>query len=147
MTAIHISYIFTISLYSKYDNWTIKKAEHQRIDAFEQWCWRRLLRVPWPVNLKGDQPWIFTGKTDAEAEAPVFWSSDANRWLIGKVPDAGQDWGQKKRASEDEMAGWHYWCNGHELGQTPETVRDRDRQCCHLLLLSRFSPVQLCATP
>ena len=47
MTAIHISYIFTISLYSKYDNWTIKKAEHQRIDAFELWCWRRPLKVPW----------------------------------------------------------------------------------------------------
>ena len=69
-----------------------------------------------PVNLKGNQPWIFTGRTDAEAEAPVFWSSDVNRQLIGKVPDAGKDWGQKeKRASEDEMAGWHHWCNTHEL--------------------------------
>ena len=72
-----------------------------------------------PVNLKGDQPWIFTGSTDAEAEAPVFWSSDMNRQLIGKVPDAVNNWGQKeKRASEEEMPGWHYWCNGHELGQT-----------------------------
>ena len=70
-----------------------------------------------PVNLKGDQPWIFNGRTDAEAEAPVFWSSDVNRWLIGKVPDAGQDWGQKeKRVSEDELAGWHHWCNEHEPG-------------------------------
>ena len=73
-----------------------------------------------PVNLKGNQPWIFTGSTDAEAEAPVFWSSDANRQLIGKVPDAGKDWGQKeKKASEDEMAGWYRWWNEHELGQTP----------------------------
>ena len=72
-----------------------------------------------PVNLKGDQPWIFTGLTDAEAEAPVFWVSDANRWLTGKVPDAGKDWGQKeKRASEDEVARWHHWCNEYELGQT-----------------------------
>ena len=72
-----------------------------------------------PVNLKGDQPWIFTGKTDAKAEAPMFWSSDPNRWLTGKVPDAGKNWGQKeKRESEDEMAGWHHWCNAHELGQT-----------------------------
>ena len=71
-----------------------------------------------PVNLKGDQTWIFIGWTDAEA--PVFWSSDGNSWLIGKVPDAGKDWGQKeKRASEDEMAGWHHWCNKHELEQTP----------------------------
>ena len=70
-----------------------------------------------PVNLKGDQPWIFTGRTDAEA--PVFWLSDANRWLIEKVPDAGKDWGQKeKRASEEKMAGRHHRCNEHELGQT-----------------------------
>ena len=73
-----------------------------------------------PVNLKGDQPWIFTGRTDAEAEAPIFWSSDVNRQLIGKVPDTGKDWKQKeKRVSEDEMAGWHHQCNEHELGQTP----------------------------
>ena len=58
-----------------------------------------------PINLKGDQPWIFTGRTDAKAEVPVFWSSDVNRRLIVKVPDAGKDWGQKKRVSEDEMAG------------------------------------------
>ena len=60
-----------------------------------------------PVNLKGDQPWIFTGRTDAEA--PAFWPSDAHKRLIGKVPDAGKDQGQKeKRASEDEMAGWQW---------------------------------------
>ena len=70
------------------------------------------------VNLKGDQLWIFTGRTDAEA--PVFWSSDANRRLTGKVPDAGKYRGQKeKRVSEDEMAGRHHWCNEHEVGQTP----------------------------
>ena len=69
-----------------------------------------------PVNLQGNKSWIFPGRTDAEA--PVFWSSDANRGLIGKVPDAGKDWGQKeKRASEDEMAGWHHQCK-HELGKT-----------------------------
>ena len=69
-----------------------------------------------PVNLKGNQPWILVGKTGDEA--PVFWSSDVNRRLIRKVPDAGKDWGQKeKRAPEDEMAGWHYWYNGHELVQ------------------------------
>ena len=74
-----------------------------------------------PDNLKGDQIRTFTGKTDVETEAPVFWSSDSNRWLIGKTPVAGKDWGQKeKRASEDEMAGWHHWCNEHELGQTLE---------------------------
>ena len=57
-----------------------------------------------PVNLKENQPWIFAGRTDAKAETPVFWWSDANSWFIGKVPDAGKDWGQKKkRASDDEM--------------------------------------------
>ena len=72
-----------------------------------------------PVNLKGNQPWILIGRTDVEAEAPVFWSSDVNSGLIAKVSDAGKDWGQEeKRASEDEMAGWHHWCNGSELGQT-----------------------------
>ena len=60
-----------------------------------------------PVNLKGNQCYILIGRT--EAEVPVFWSSDVNSQLIGKVPDAGKDWGQKeKRVSEDEMAGWHH---------------------------------------
>ena len=71
-----------------------------------------------PVNLKRNQPWILIWSLDAEAEAPEFWSHDANCRFIGKVPDAGKDWKQK-RASEDKMAGWHHWCNGHELGQTP----------------------------
>ena len=62
-----------------------------------------------PVNLKGNQFWIFVGKTDAKAETPIFWSSDVNSWLIGRVPDAGKDWGQKeKRLSEDEMIGWQH---------------------------------------
>ena len=79
------------------------------------------------VNLKGNQPWILIGRTDGEAEAPVFWSSDVNSQLIGKVPDPGKDWGQKKkRSSEDEMARWQHWCNGDELGQTWEMVRDRE---------------------
>ena len=60
-----------------------------------------------PVNFKGNQPWILTGRTDADAEAPVFWSPDANSQFIGKVPDAGEAWEQKeKRTSEDEMVGW-----------------------------------------
>ena len=72
-----------------------------------------------PVNLKGNQPWIIVGRTNAEAETPVFWPSDLNRWLIGKVPDVGKDWGQKeKKVSENEMAEWAHQCNGHELGQT-----------------------------
>ena len=64
------------------ESWTIKKAERQRIDAFELWCWRRLLRVPWtarrikPVHPKGDQSWVFIGRTDVEAEVPILWPPD-----------------------------------------------------------------------
>ena len=72
------------------------------------------------VSLKGKQPWIVIERADTEAETPVFWLSDANSWLIGKVPDAGKDRGLKeKRASEDEMAGWHHWLDGHECEWTP----------------------------
>ena len=72
-----------------------------------------------PVNPKENQPWIFIGRTDAEAEAPVLWSPDGNSQLIGKVPDSGKDWGQNEKAeSEDKMARWHYRYNGHELEQT-----------------------------
>ena len=73
-----------------------------------------------PVSRNGNKPWILIRRTDAEAEAPVFWSSDANNQLTGKVPDAGKDQGQKeKRASEDKITGQHHWCSEHELGQTP----------------------------
>ena len=84
------------------------------------------------VHLQGNQPWILTGRTDAEVETPVFLSSDANSWLIGKVLDAGKDWGLKeKRASEDEMAGWHHRCNGLELGQTlGDDEGQRGLACC-----------------
>ena len=68
-----------------------------------------------PVHLKGNQSWIFTGRTDAEAEIPIFWPSDAN-WLIWKDPDSGKDWGQgEKVTTEDEMVGWHHRLNGHEF--------------------------------
>ena len=68
-----------------------------------------------PANLKGNQPWILIGRTDTKGEAPIFWSPDVNSWLIGKVSDDGKDWGQKeKRASEDEMTGWHHQCNRHD---------------------------------
>ena len=107
-------------------------------DAFKLWCWRRCLQVPWTAreinpkgNSKGNQSWIFTGRTDAEAETPVFWSSDVNRWLTGKVPDAGKDWGQKEQqVSEDEMAGQHHQCSEHELGQTPGDSEGKGRLVC-----------------
>ena len=73
-----------------------------------------------PVNPKRNQPWIFIGRTDAEAEAPVLWSPDAKSQLIGKDPDARKDWRQEEnRTTEDEMVGWHHRLNGHEFEQTP----------------------------
>ena len=77
-----------------------------------------------PVHSKGDQSWVFMGRTDAEAETPVLWPPDAKSWLIGKDPDAGRDSGQEEEGTtEDEMAGWHHWLDGHEFESTP-VVRD-----------------------
>ena len=120
------------------ESWTVKKAEHQRIDAFELWCWRRLLKSPLdckeiqPVHSEGDQPWDFFGGNDAEAEAPVLWAPHAKSWLIGKDSDAGRDWGQEEKGmTEDEMAGWHHRLDGREFEWTPG-VGDEQRGlvCC-----------------
>ena len=107
-------------------SWTVKKAERWRIDAFELWCWRRLLRVPWttrrsnPVHPKGDQSWMFIGRTYAEAETPILGVPHAKNWLIGKDPDAGRNWEQEEKGtSEDEMHGWHHRLNGREFEWTP----------------------------
>ena len=73
-----------------------------------------------PVNPKGNQPWIFIGRTDAEAEAPILWPPAVNSQLTEKDPDVGKDWGQnEKGTTENEMFGWHHWLNGHEFEQTP----------------------------
>ena len=72
-----------------------------------------------PVNPKGNQPWLFIGRTDGEAEAPILWPPDAESWLIGKDPDVGKDWGQEKWVTEDEMVGWHHRLTGHQSEQTP----------------------------
>ena len=88
--------VFPVVMYDC-ERWTVKKAECQRIDAFQTVVLEKTPESPLdskeiqPVNLKGDQPSIFIEKTDAEAETPVFWSSDANRWITGKDPDAGKD--------------------------------------------------------
>ena len=115
------------------ESWTIKKAECRRIDAFELWCWRRLLRVPGTARisnqsvLQADQSWVFIGGTDAEAETPILWPPDEKSWLIWKDPDAGKDWGQEEKGiTKDEMAGWHHWLNGHAFGWLRELVMDRE---------------------
>ena len=89
------------------ESWTIKKAERGRIDAFELWCWRRLLRVPWTARrsnqsiLNEISPGI--GRTDAKAKTPILWPPHVKSWLIGKDPDAGKDWRwEEKGTTEDE---------------------------------------------
>ena len=72
-----------------------------------------------PVHPKGDQSWVFIGRTDVEAQTPILWPPDVKRWLIGKDPDAGKDWGQEKGTTEDEMVGWHHWLKGHGFGWIP----------------------------
>ena len=74
-----------------------------------------------PAHTKGDKSWVFIGRTDVEAETPTLWPPDTKSWLIRKDPDAGRDWGQEEKGiTEDEMAGWHHWLDGHEFKETLE---------------------------
>ena len=84
-----------------------------------------------PVNPKRNQPWIFIGKSDAEAETPVLWPPDAKSQLTGKDPDAGKDWRQEEKGTtEDEMVGWHHWLNRHEFEQTPGDSKGQGNLSC-----------------
>ena len=119
--------VFPIVMYGC-ESWTIKKAECQRIDAFELWCWRTLespldCKEIQPVHLKGNQSWIFIGRTDAEAEISMLWPADAKNWLTGKEPDGGKDWRQEEKGMT-EIVGWHHRLNGHEFEQAPR-ISDR----------------------
>ena len=118
------SYGFSSSHVDK--SWTIKKAECWRIDAFQLWCWRRLLSVPWTarrikqVNPKGNQPWIFIGRTYAKAEAPILWSLDVRKanslkmiLMLGNVEGK-----RRLRATGDKIVEWHHWLNVCEFDQT-----------------------------
>ena len=93
------------------ESWTVRKAEHQIIDALELWCWRRLLRVPWTARrskhsiLMESSP-EYSLERQAEAETPILWPPDAKNQLIRKDPDAGKDRRQEKGTIEDEMVGW-----------------------------------------
>ena len=128
--------VFPVVMYGC-ENWTIKKAEHQRIDAFELCCCRRLSQSLGQqeikqVNPKGNQPWIFIGRTDDEAS--IFWLPIAKNWLIGKYSDAGKDWGQEgKGATEDEMFGWHSDSVDMSLSKLREIVRDREAWCAQFM--------------
>ena len=108
------------------ESWTIKKAEHQRIDAFVLWYWRRLLRVPWTDGrsnqsiLQEISPEYSLEGLDAETEAPILQSLDAKNRLLRKDPDARKDWKQEEKGTtEDEMMGWHQQLDAHEFEQAP----------------------------
>ena len=128
--------VFTVVMYGC-ESWAVKKAEHWRIDVFWTVVLEKTLGSPLdcreiqPVHPKGDQSWVFIGRTDAEAETPILWPPDAKNWLIGKDPDVGRSWGQEKGMTEDGMAGWHHWLNGRE---SEWTLGDGDGQgglaCC-----------------
>ena len=105
-TNVHLvkAMVFPVVMYGC-ESQTVNKAERRRIDTFELWCWRRLLRV----HSEGDQPWDFFGRNDAKAETPVIRPPHAKSWLIGKDSDAGRDWGQEEKGTtEDEMARLHH---------------------------------------
>ena len=121
-TKVHLfkAMVFPVVMYGC-ESWTIKKAERGKIYAFELWCWRRLespldCKEIQPVHPKGDQSWVFTGRTDAGAETPIVWPPHVKSELIGKDPDARRDRGQEeKRTTEDEMVGWHHQLDGQEF--------------------------------
>ena len=128
--------VFPVLMYGC-ESWTVKKAERRRIDAFELWCWRRLLRVPWTAT-RSNQSILKEISLGCSLEGmmlklklEILWPPDAKNWLSGKDSDAGKDWRQEKRTTEDEMVGWHHQLNGLEFDQTPgDSGEQRSLVCC-----------------
>ena len=113
--------------------------DHKQSWAPKNWCFWNVLEKTFespsnckeikPVNPKGNQSWIFIGRTDAEAA--IFWPPDAKNWLIRKDPDAGKDWRQEEKGTtEDVMLGWHHWHDGHEFEQAPGVGGQGSLECC-----------------
>ena len=127
--------VYPVIMYRS-ESWTTKKVEHRRTDALKLWCWRRLFRVSWTAR-KGNQPWIFIGRTDAEAEAPILWPPDGKSWLIGKDHDAGKDWGQEEKgAAEDDWLDSITDSVDMSLSKFQEIVKNRGA-CSPLVAKSR----------
>ena len=122
-TKVHLvkAMVFPVVMYG-FENWTIKKAEHRRIDAFELWCWRRLLRVPWTARrsnqytLKVISPGCSLEGLMLRLKRQYFGHLMRRADSLEKNPDAGRHWGQEEKGTtEDEMAGWHHQLDGHEF--------------------------------
>ena len=112
--------VFPIVMYGC-ESWTIIKAEHQRIDAFEPWCWRRLLRVPWTAR-RANQSILKEIVLNIHCKvwccrwSSKIWPLNMKNWLLWKDPDLGKDWRQEEKGmTEDEMVGFHHWLNGQEF--------------------------------
>ena len=131
--------VFLVVMYGC-ESWTIKKVERW---YFWTVVLEKTLESPLyckeikPVNPKGNQSWIFIGRTDAEAEAPVLWPPDAKTWLTGKDPDARKDWRPEKGTTENEMVGWHHQLDGHEFEQAPGVGDGQGSLACFSLWVTK----------
>ena len=131
--------VFPVVMFG-WESWTIKKAEGWRINAFELWCWRRLLRVPWTAGrsnqsiLKEIGPGYSLEGLMLKVKLLILWPLDGKNRLIGKDPDTGKDWRQEeKRMTEDEMFGWHHQLDGHEFEQTSRVGDGQGALACCIL--------------
>ena len=132
--------VFPVVMY-EYESYTIKKKGWA---PKNWWFWtvvlEKILEDPWdckkiqPVHPKGDESWIFIGRTDAETEIPILWPHDAKNWLTGKDSDAGKDWGQEEKGvTEDKIVGLHHQLNGHEFEHAPGDGEGQESlMCCSL---------------
>ena len=124
-------YPYSVFYHDIIKSFKVVKKKKKESWAPKNWCFwtvvlEKILESPLdckkiqPVHPKGDQSWVFTGRSDAEAETPILWPPDVKSWLTGKDPNAGKNWGQEEKGTtEDEMAGWHHRLHGHGFGWTP----------------------------